>query len=303
MKKILFKILCAISVAVPMFATAAEWPTRPVTMVLTSPPGAATDQIARTVQERLAKKLGVPVTIVYKPGADGMIGTRFVVQSNDDHMILLSTGQVNALKEPVGDHTLDNLKAISIVAVSPSVVVTATDSGIVDARKMLATNTLTSGAASGAISEFLIKATNPNWVYAGYKGGAPMFIDLIGKHIDIGANSLIGSYSHITSGKLRPLMLYSKTRFPQLPDVPTSTELGVPYVGEIWFGFLGNKAMSDKTIKMLSDEISRIAKEPEFYDKFTKQGAVVLGLNSEESQRYIRQDLENLSKLYKQINQ
>jgi tripartite-type tricarboxylate transporter receptor subunit TctC len=300
MKKFLGKIICTIAVVIPMAAVA--WPTRPITMVLTSPPGAATDQIARTVQDRLAKKLGVPITIVYKPGADGMIGTKFVVQSNDDHTILLSTGQVNALREPVGDHTLDNLKAISIVAVSPSVVVTAADSGIVDAKKMLETNTLTSGAASGAISEFLIKATNPNWVYAGYKGGAPMFIDVMGKHLDIGANSLIGSYSHIINGKLRPLMIYSKSRFPQLPEVPTSQELGVPYVGEIWFGFLGTKSMSDKTIARLSDEIIKIAKSPEFYDKFTKQGAVVLGLDPVESQRYITIDLENLTKLYKQIN-
>jgi tripartite-type tricarboxylate transporter receptor subunit TctC len=300
MKKFLGKIICTIAVVIPMAAVA--WPTRPITMVLTSPPGAATDQIARTVQDRLAKKLGVPITIVYKPGADGMIGTKFVVQSNDDHTILLSTGQVNALREPVGDHTLDNLKAISIVAVSPSVVVTAADNGIVDAKKMLETNTLTSGAASGAISEFLIKATNPNWVYAGYKGGAPMFIDVMGKHLDIGANSLIGSYSHIINGKLRPLMIYSKSRFPQLPEVPTSQELGVPYVGEIWFGFLGTKSMSDKTIARLSDEIIKIAKSPEFYDKFTKQGAVVLGLDPVESQRYITKDLENLTKLYKQIN-
>jgi tripartite-type tricarboxylate transporter receptor subunit TctC len=300
MKKFLGKIICTIAVVIPMAAVA--WPTRPITMVLTSPPGAATDQIARTVQDRLAKKLGVPITVVYKPGADGMIGTKFVVQSNDDHTILLSTGQVNVLREPVGDHTLDNLKAISIVAVSPSVVVTAVDSGIVDAKKMLETNTLTSGAASGAISEFLIKATNPNWVYAGYKGGAPMFIDVMGKHLDIGANSLIGSYSHIINGKLRPLMIYSKSRFPQLPEVPTSQELGVPYVGEIWFGFLGTKSMSDKTIARLSDEIIKIAKSPEFYDKFTKQGAVVLGLDPVESQRYITKDLGNLTKLYKQIN-
>ncbi len=300
MKKILFNIVCAVCAIMPA-ASAAEWPTRPVTLVLTSPPGAATDQIARTVQDQLSKKLGVPITIVYKPGADGMIGTKFVVQSNDNHMILLSTGQVNALKEPVGDHTLDNLKPISIVAVSPSVVVAAADSSIVDASKMLATNTLTSGAASGAISEFLVKLTNPNWVYVGYKGGASMFIDVMGKHINIGANSLIGAYSHINNGKLRPLMIYSKTRFPQLPEVPTSQELGVPYVGEIWFGFLGTKSMSDKTITRLSDEINKIAKSPEFYDKFTKQGAVVLGLDPVESQSYITNDLENLTKLYKQI--
>jgi tripartite-type tricarboxylate transporter receptor subunit TctC len=281
--------------------TAVAWPTRPITMVLTSPPGAATDQIARAVQNGLTDKLGVPVTILYKPGADGMIGTRFVVQNNDDHTILLSTGQVNALKEPIGDHLLENLKPISIVAVSPSVVVTAADGKITNAKQMLSSKSLTSGAAAGSISDFLIVVTNPSWAYAGYKGGAALFIDVMGKHLDVGANSLIGAYSHIANGKLRPLMLYSKTRFHHLPEVPTSYEAGVPISGEIWFGFLGTKSMSDRTITRLSDEIIKIAKSPEFYDKFTKQGAVVLGLDPNESQLYITKDLENLTKLYKQI--
>lgn len=302
MKKILSAILCASSLLSPLAADASTWPTKPVTMVLTSPPGAATDQVARTVQARLAEKLGVPVVIVYKPGADGKIGTNFVVQGNDDHTILLSTGQVNALKEPKGDHTLDNLKAISVVAVSPSIVTTAVDSKIKDAKQMLADKTLTSGAASGAISEFLIQATNPDWVYAGYKGGAPMFLDLMAGHIDIGANSVTGSFSHITNGKLRPLMIYSKTRLPQLPDVPTSYELGIPLSGEIWFGFLGTRAMSDAVITRLSKEINQVVKEPEFYDKMTKQGATVLGLDPVAAQHYIKEDLENLTKIYNQIN-
>lgn len=302
MKKILSAILCSFFATLTLTASAAEWPTKPVTMVLTSPPGAATDQIARAVQARLSEKLGVPVVIVYKPGADGKIGTNFVVQGNDNHTILLSTGQVNALKEPKGDHTLDNLKAISVVAVSPSIVTTAVDSKIKDAKQMLADKTLTSGAASGAISEFLIQATNPDWVYAGYKGGAPMFIDLMANHIDIGANSITGSFSHITNGKLRPLMVYSKTRLAQLPEVPTSYEMGVPLSGEIWFGFLGTKSMPDAAIQRLSKEINQVVKEPEFYDRMTKQGATVLGLDPAASQRYIKEDLENLTKIYNQIS-
>ena len=301
MKKILFNIL--ISISFGAITTAAwAWPTRPLTMVLTTSPGAASDQIARSVQSRLIEKFGVPIIIVYKPGADGKIATKFVVQSNDDHMILLSSGQIGSLKDPKGDHTLDNLKAISILAVSPTIVTTSVDSKVKNGRQMLNMDMLTSGAAAGTISEILIQATNQNWTYAAYKGGVPMFTDLLAQHIDIGANSTMGSYNYINSNKLRPLMVFSKNRLTQLPDVPTSTELGVPINGEVWFGFLGPQSMSDNTVKKLSKEINNIAKESSFYDKLTSQGATVMGLNPDDSTLYIRQDLENLTRIYKDIN-
>jgi len=301
MKKILFNIL--ISISFGAITTAAwAWPTRPLTMVLTTSPGAASDQIARSVQSRLIEKFGVPIIIVYKPGADGKIATKFVVQSNDDHMILLSSGQIGSLKDPKGDHTLDNLKAISILAVSPTIVTTSVDSKVKNGRQMLNMDMLTSGAAAGTISEILIQATNQKWTYAAYKGGVPMFTDLLAQHIDIGANSTMGSYNYINSNKLRPLMVFSKNRLTQLPDVPTSTELGVPINGEVWFGFLGPQSMSDNTVKKLSKEINNIAKESSFYDKLTSQGATVMGLNPDDSTLYIRQDLENLTRIYKDIN-
>ena len=111
MKKILLKILCTVAGLVAVVSSAQAWPTRPLTIVVTTTPGAASDQIARIIQSRLAENLGVPVIIVYKPGADAKIGTKFVIQTNDDHTILLSIGQINTLKDPVGDHTLDKLKA------------------------------------------------------------------------------------------------------------------------------------------------------------------------------------------------
>jgi tripartite-type tricarboxylate transporter receptor subunit TctC len=301
MKKILFNILISISFAVITTAVWA-WPTRPLTMVLTTSPGAASDQIARSVQSRLIEKFGVPIIIVYKPGADGKIATKFVAQSNDDHMMLLSSGQIGSLKDPIGDHTLDNLKAISILAVSPTIVTTSVDSKVKSGRQMLNMDMLTSGAAAGTISEILIQATNQTWTYAAYKGGVPMFTDLLAQHIDIGANSTMGSYNYINSNKLRPLMVFSKNRLTQLPDVPTSTELGIPINGEVWFGFLGPQSMSDNTVKKLSKEINNIAKESSFYDKLTSQGATVLGLNPTDSTLYIRQDLENLTRIYKDIN-
>ena len=97
-------------------------------------------------------------------------------------------------------------------------------------------------------------------------------------------------------------MVFSKNRLTQLPDVPTSHELGIPINGEVWFGFLGPQSMSDSTIKKLSKEISIIAKESSFYDKLTSQGATVMGLNPDDSTLYIRQDLENLNRMYKDIN-
>jgi tripartite-type tricarboxylate transporter receptor subunit TctC len=302
MKKILSKILCAFSFFVVLATPAMAWPTKPLTIVLPSTPGAALDQIARGVQSKLTEALGVPVIIIYKPGADGKIGTKFVVQSDDDHTILLIHGQitVNTLLEPVGDHTLDKLTAVNIVAVSPSIVTTASDSKIKDPKQMLAMVDLLSGAAGGTISEVLIKAANPKWTYIPYKGGVPLFVDLMANHIDIGTNSTMGSYTHITNGKLRPLMVFSKNRLSQLPDVPTSYELGIPLSGEVWFGFMAPANMSPVRINKLSKAIISATKDnAEFTNRLTNQGATVLSLTPGESELYVRQDLLNLTKIYR----
>jgi len=278
------------------------WPTKPLTIVLPSTPGAALDQIARGVQSKLTEALGVPVIVIYKPGADGKIGTKFVVQSDDDHTILLIHGQitVNTLLEPVGDHTLDKLTAVNIVAVSPSIVTTASDSKIKDPKQMLAMVDLLSGAAGGTISEVLIKAANPKWTYIPYKGGVPLFVDLMANHIDIGTNSTMGSYTHITNGKLRPLMVFSKNRLSQLPNVPTSYELGIPLSGEVWFGFMAPVNMSPVRINKLSKAIISATKDnSEFTNRLTNQGATVLSLTPGESELYVRQDLLNLTKIYR----
>jgi tripartite-type tricarboxylate transporter receptor subunit TctC len=302
MKKILSKILCAFSFFVVLVTPAMAWPTKPLTIVLPSTPGAALDQIARGVQSKLTEALGVPVIIIYKPGADGKIGTKFVVQSDDDHTILLIHGQitVNTLLEPVGDHTLDKLTAVNIVAVSPSIVTTASNSKIKDPKQMLAMVNLLSGAAGGTISEVLIKAANPKWTYIPYKGGVPLFVDLMANHIDIGTNSTMGSYTHITNGKLRPLMVFSKNRLSQLPDVPTSYELGIPLSGEVWFGFMAPANMSPVRINKLSKAIISATKDnAEFTNRLTNQGATVLSLTPGESELYVRQDLLNLTKIYR----
>lgn len=301
MKKILCNFLCGFALSLASIASAMAWPTKPLTIVVTAPAGATADQVARRFQAKLSEKLGVPVVILYKPGGDTKIGTSYVVQNNNDHTILLSTGQVNALRDPVGDHTLDNLKPVSIVAASPSLVTTAANNKIIDAKQMLKMKDLTAGTSNGSTSEILIKASGQDWTYIGYSGGAPMFIDLMAGHINLGVNSAMGSYTHIVNGKLRPLMVFSKNRLSQFPGVPTSFELGIPIEGEVWFGFMAPKSLSDANVKKLGDAIVAIAKDPAYVDQLTKEGATPMALNPEESKQYVARDLQNLQKLYKDI--
>jgi len=127
-----------------------------------------------------------------------------------------------------------------------------------------------------------------------------LFVDLMANHIDIGTNSTMGSYTHITNGKLRPLMVFSKNRLSQLPDVPTSYELGIPLSGEVWFGFMAPANMSPVRINKLSKAIISATKDnAEFTNRLTNQGATVLSLTPGESELYVRQDLLNLTKIYR----
>jgi tripartite-type tricarboxylate transporter receptor subunit TctC len=304
MKKILLEILCTVAGLAAVITPSHAWPTRPLTIVLPSTPGAALDQIARDIQSQLPSKLGVPVVIVYKPGGNAKIGTKFVAQATDDHTVLLIPGQItiNTILDPNGDHMSDLLRPVSILAVSPSIVTTAADSKIIDGKQMLQLTSLSTGAAGGTISEYLIRATNKNWTYVAYKGGVPMFVDVMARHVDVGSNSTMGSYSYIRSGKLRPVMVFSRERLSQLPEVPTSIELGVPFAGEVWFGVLAPKNMANDNITKLSNALISVATDAAFKNKLINQGAIVLALNPAESQHYLDRDLKNLTEILKGID-
>jgi tripartite-type tricarboxylate transporter receptor subunit TctC len=234
------------------------WPQRAIKIVIPYSPGGTTDLIIRTLQNRLADTFKQPIIIEYAPGASAIIGTARAADADDNHTFLATADEfvTNSVMEPDGKHDSSNFRPVALLANSPILITTQANSAFTDAKKLLSMTRLTYGnAGPRSISAMVLYRTNPNWTSVNYKGGSPMWIDLISGNIDIGATSVLQAASHIESSKAVPVMIYSRNRSPFLPNVPTSFEMGVPIEGIVWIGVVAPKSTTKAAVDKMSQAL------------------------------------------------
>ena len=232
------KLLATGAAALALPAHAA-WPDKPIRIVVTFPPGGASDIVARVMAEQLAKKLGQPVLVDNRPGAGGSVGGSLVAQAPADGYTLMLS---NSTPVSIGPFALDKLPYdpveafthIASVGAAPCVVManpaanlrTLTDVEA-QARKLGRLDFGSGGPASiGHIyGELMKKELGLNLVHVPYRGGAPMTTDLIAGVIPIGIDVLTAYLPFFKSGQLVPLAVTSAKRMPLVPDVPSVAEL------------------------------------------------------------------------------
>ncbi|WP_374665383.1 tripartite tricarboxylate transporter substrate binding protein [Ramlibacter sp.] len=232
----------AASMFTPALAQPAAWPTRPVTLVVTYPPGGGADAMARLIAPRLGEALGQQVVVENKPGAGGQIGAAAVAKAAPDGYTLMldaSSFAVNpALYSKLPYDTAKAFRPIGLIAQFPNVVLVNAQFPprnvgdlITAARaKKDAVSFASSGNGSaqhlaGALFE---SAAKVDMVHVPYKGGGPALNDVIGGQVPLFFGNLASTLQHVQGGKLRALAVTSARRSPILPDVPTLAEAGLP---------------------------------------------------------------------------
>jgi len=277
--------------AAPCCAAAQSYPSRPIKIVVPYPPGGNTDIIARLYSERLNNILGVSAVIDNRGGGGGTIGVEVAARSKPDGYTLLHATNseltvVPAVRETLPYDPLKDLVAISTTSELPFVLVARTDlpvKAVQDLASLAKQNpgkltfaSVGTGSANHLIIELFKSLFNVDVIHVPYKGGGPVMTDLLGGHVDASFATVSSILPQVRLGGLRALLVTSKDRISQLPEVPSAGELGLgDLVVENWTAFFVPAGTDSAIIGRLHDAIVEAGTDPAMIDAVQKVGADV----------------------------
>ena len=317
------RIVLALSVtltAAALASVAAEaqgYPNHPIRMVVPFSPGGTTDTPGRIIAQRLSEALGQPIIVENKPGAGSTIGTDFVAKAKPDGYTLLLTSTTHVLSPHLYKNLpydpLKDFEPITLVASGPYVLVVNPSLPVKSVRELIALAKAQPGkidyATSGnGSSQHLVGALFASMAgiqlnHVPYRGSGPATADLIGGQVKVGFPGTPIALPHIKSGRLRALAVTTKTRSPELPDVPTIAESGVPgYEATIWLGLLAPAGTPREIIDRLNSEVSKVLRNPEVQKSVLATGVEATSMTPEEFGRFLHSEYEMWGKVVREAH-
>ena len=245
MLRVIASLLSALMLAfgVPSRASAQDYPTRPITLIVPFPAGGGVDVIGRIVADKLAADLGQPVIIDNRGGAAGVIGTRVVARSAPDGytLVMATSGSIainpNLYANP-GYQTLRDLSPIGLISSTPIVLMahpSAPENSLADviaaakrAPGALNIGTPPPGTSAYLGAELFKSLAGVDITIVTYRGTGPLTTDLLGGHVKLALNVLAPAMTSLKAGSLKALAVLAPKRSSHLPEVPTSAEAGLP---------------------------------------------------------------------------
>ena len=286
-------------------AAAQDYPARPVRVVSPFAAGGPNDIVARLVAQKLSEALGQQFVVDNRPGAGGNLGTDVVAKAPADGYTLLCAGPgsliLNPLLYKVPYDTARDFAPISVVATAPNVLVVHPAVAAKTLNELLALARAQPGrlnyasAGTGSTAHFAVVLLSAmarvDMTHVPYKGTGPGMNDLIGGQVQLAIYSIPPVLTHIRNGKLRALAVTGKSRSPELPEVPTVDEAGVPgYEMNPWYGLLAPAGTPRAIIARLNSEVSRIVHSTDMREKLAAQGAEPAGGTPEDYAALISAD-------------
>jgi tripartite-type tricarboxylate transporter receptor subunit TctC len=276
--------MIAIATAAP---AQSDYPSRPIRLIVTVPPGGAADFIARLVGGKLAESLGQPVLVENRGGAGGTIATDAVAKAPPDGYTLLQNsitthGVGPLLYSKLPYDPVKDFAPISGLALLPLIMAVNADLPIKNVQELIGfskTNSLNfassgNGGAPHMAAELFKSVTGAPITHVPYKGSGPAVADLVGGRVQIMFDAAPSLIQHVRGGKLRVLAAASPQRNRLLPEVPTFAELGHPKVSvSLWYGLLAPAGTPAAAIHRLNNEVVKALKAADVHEKLLAQGA------------------------------
>jgi len=323
LKKFMFAAIaaaCAFTSASSVLAqsTPANYPSKPIKIVVPFPAGGTSDVLARLVGQKLTEAWGQQVIVDNRPGANGNIGADLVAKAAPDGYTLLLMDMGNLTISPTLYPKLPfnptvHLTPVTMLAYSPHLLVTSNTLPVKTTAELVAHSKATKGklnfaAAAGMGSAahlagvLFAQRTGADWGYIPYKGGAQALTDLVGGQIDATMNGMVATYPHVKAGKIRLLAVSSKKRLPQLPDVPTIGETIPGFVSGSWQGVMAPAGTPKPIIDKLNAEMAKIVKMPDVLEKMSAQGAEPHVTSPEEFSSWMKSEIAHWGKVITDAN-
>jgi len=310
------RVCIGLAAFVSFSASAVEaYPTRPVRLIVTLSSGGPTDILARYISQKLTPVLGKPIIVDNRIGAGGHIGSEIVAKSQaDGHTLLMGTSGTMAISvslfpklpyDPIRDFSPIVLvaQASHVMAVHPSVPVRSVVEFIKLAEAKPHTLNYGStgvGQANHLAVELFRLMTGVDLVHIPYKGAALVMTDLIGGQINMTFASTPLSIPQMRAGKLRALGISSLKRLPQVPELPTIAESGVPgFESGVWYGVVAPSKTPSAVINYLAREILAVLRSSDAIDYLAANNFEVVAAPPAEFATYIRSEIAKWGKVVK----
>ncbi|MEQ1775010.1 MAG: tripartite tricarboxylate transporter substrate binding protein [Burkholderiales bacterium] len=305
----------ALLAGAPPIASAQPYPNRPIRAVVPLAPGGGTDTVGRLVFAKLGELLGQQIVVDNRGGGGGVIGTDLVAKATADGYTLLmgsiTTNAVNPVlyKKLPYDHIRD-FAPISMVGTVPNVLVVHASVPAKSVKEFIAYAKANPGKISYGsagigsaphLSMELIKSMGGiNMVHIPYKGSGPALADVLGGQLQALCSSLAGLLPHIKAGRVRALGVTTTTRNPQLPDVPTIAEAGIPgYEVVIWYALFAPARTPPAILARLNAETVKALNSADLKERLTLQGLDVGSSTQDQLMAFVKSETVKWAKVAK----
>jgi len=306
-----FWLLLSVSVQ----ATAQVWPSRPVRMVIPLSPGGFADVPGRILASRLSASLRQNVFVENRPGAGGTIGADFVVKSAPDGYTLLFTGTPHVISpwiyKKLPYDPLKDFEPVALVASGPYVLVVNPQLAVNSVRELIAAAKAQpgridyassgNGSAQHLVSALFTSMAGIQLNHVPYKGSGPAMQDLLGGQVRVSFAGIPNVMPHVKAGRLRALAVSTPQRSPDLPDVPTVAEAGVPgYEATLWLNLAAPGGTPPAIVQRLHGETVKALQDAELRKSFRSAGVEASPLGPQELAVFMRAEYEKWGRVVRE---
>jgi tripartite-type tricarboxylate transporter receptor subunit TctC len=312
MRTWLSRLLAALTLFATFLASAAEFPSQPIRIVVPFGPGGGTDVVARILAEKLAPVFGVPVLVDNKPGGNSVIATRQVATAPADGHTLLLTTDIHTINAAYGSSLpYDSLKDFAFVTqltTSPLMLLAHPSAGMRTLADVIAQARSNPGrlsfASLGSSSphylgfEWFKRMAGVNLIDVPYKGGGQALVDLLGGQVNLSLIVAGNGIKHARAGKLIALAVTSPTRNALAPEVPTFAESGYPEFSLLnWYAIMAPAGTPAPAVARLSREIGKVMQDPAVAERVAAVGLDPVTGTPAELEALVRRDIERYRRI------